>query len=274
MAAAKDAQIGRASRAAGARREAGLPTDERQADAAAHSMSSARSDKGAPFANRRPKDASTLIVLRRKADTFRILMGRRSEHHAFMPGAVVFPGGRVDRGDWSAPSVDELHPNVAAKLTLSIRSADPRRSRAIALAGIRETFEETGIAIGRKGGVAGRRRGLGWHAFLATGVVPTLSPLRLIARAITPPRRSRRFDARFFAVFDEAIAAEVDVPDDELLDPCWLTFEEARDNRLPLITRTVLDLLEARLARDPNLNADDPVPFYVTRHGRHLVEHL
>lgn len=231
-------------------------------------------DRDATHPNRRPKDAATLIVLRREADRYRVLMGRRSDRHAFMPGAVVFPGGRVDRADWLAPSADKLHPNVEAKLALAVRKPDPRRSRAIALAGIRETFEETGVAIGRMGPATSGRRNRAWRPFLATGVVPMLSPLRLIARAITPPRRSRRFDARFFAIFEEAIAAEVEAPDDELHNPCWLTFGEARDLRLPRITRAVLDLLEARLAQDRDLAADAPVPFYYMRHGRYRMDSL
>jgi 8-oxo-dGTP pyrophosphatase MutT (NUDIX family) len=38
-------------------------------------------------------------VIRRDRDGRRILMGRRSDAHVFMPGAVVFPGGKVDRAD-------------------------------------------------------------------------------------------------------------------------------------------------------------------------------
>ncbi len=228
----------------------------------------------AAFPNSRPKDAATLLVLRREPTGYRVLMGRRSDRHAFMPGAMVFPGGRVDRSDRLAPSVDAMRPSVAAKLALAVRNADPARLRAIALAGIRETFEETGIVIGSKDASAGRCRNLAWRPFLATGVVPTLSPLRLVARAITPPRRSRRFDARFFALFDDAVIAQVEAPNHELHDPRWLTFDEARDQHLPRITRAVLDLLEARLRRDPHLDADDPIPFHFMRRGKYVVESL
>ena len=80
-----------------------------------------------------------------------------------------------------------------------------------------------------------------WAHFFAHGVVPKLEALDYIARAITPPNRPRRFDARFFTADSSAIADELDAPHtDELLTPCWLTFAEARALDVPVITRAVL----------------------------------
>ena len=222
----------------------------------------------AGFPNIKPKDAATLIVLRRDRDALRVLMGRRSDAHVFMPGAVVFPGGRVDRGDRFAPALDCLHPDVEAKLAAAVARPNPGRARALALAAIRETFEETGVLIGKASTRAVPSRSRGWAPFVGEGIMPTLAPLRLIARAITPPRMSRRFDARFFAVFSEAIGATVEVPDRELQSPAWLTFEEARSHSLPRITRVVLDALETRLRHDAELQPSGPVPFHSLRYGR------
>lgn len=232
-------------------------------------------DGAGAFANVRPKDAATLIVVRRDADAVRVLMGKRAETHAFMPGAVVFPGGKVERADRYGPALDELHPAVAAKLVAGTRKRDPGRARAIALAAIRETFEETGILIGRRERAPEAFRGKGWTSFLQAGVVPSLEPLRLIARAITPPGRfSRRFDARFFAVMADAIAAQMTIADQELQHPEWLTFDEARRHKIPRITRAVLEGLEARLDREPVLAPDGPVPFHVMRRGKFHVDLL
>ena len=231
-------------------------------------------DEPRTYPNLRPRDAATLIVLRRDDDALRVLMGRRSRAHVFMPGAMVFPGGRVDRCDRHAPAADDLHPGVATKLAAATRNADPLRHRAIALAAIRETFEETGILIGRASAETPKIRAAAWAAFLAHGVVPTLSSLRLVARAVTPPRHSRRFDARFFAVFADAVAARVPVPDDELEEPAWLTFEEARAHPLVSITRRVLDDLAERLERDPQLSPDATVPFHCRRHGAMITDAL
>lgn len=220
----------------------------------------------------RPKDAATLIVLKPDRCGYRVLMGRRSDAHVFMPGRVVFPGGRVEPGDHRVPVADALHPLVSEKLGLGLGDKGPRRARAMALAAIRETYEETGILIGAAAQSSLRSRSRGWTPFLETGIVPRLAPLRLVARAITPPDRVRRYDARFFAVFAEAIADERAAPDDELKSPAWLTFEEARATALPQITRIILDDVEARLATDPTLSPEAPVPFHFMRRGVRVRE--
>ncbi len=222
----------------------------------------------------RPKDAATLLVLRRDPDGLRVLMGRRSDAHVFMPGSVVFPGGRVDRADRHGPACDELHPAVAEKLSIRTRQPAPARQRAIALAAIRETFEEAGVLIGRKGDGTVRARSPAWAAFLQAGIVPTLAPLRLVARAITPPGHNRRFDARFFAVSDEAIGRQVEAAPTELEGPAWLTLGEARQHAIPEITRMVLDTIEERMRNDPDLEPSRPIPFFFVRRGKRCVELL
>ena len=69
----------------------------------------------------RPKDAATLILIRRDAAKPRVLMGKRSGGHVFMPDKYVFPGGRVDPDDGRAVSWCELKPDVEAKLRINAR---------------------------------------------------------------------------------------------------------------------------------------------------------
>lgn len=229
-------------------------------------------DAPAPHpSTRRPRDAATLIVLRRTSDGFRFLMGRRSDAHVFMPGMAVFPGGAVDREDRRGRLAGDLHPEVSAKLLKDMKGRTSlTRARAIAVAGLRETFEETGLIIG----VPGSDDRPPASIFERHGFVPDLSGLRLVARAITPPGRSRRFDARFFAVFDDAVAARVERAEDELLELGWYGFEGAADLPLPRITRLVLDELRDRLASDPELNPGGAVPFYYFQRGRPVRETL
>lgn len=215
----------------------------------------------------RPRDAATLIVYRRDEDAIRLLMGRRAPGMAFMPGALVFPGGRIERGDRRAPSVDALHPAVESKLQL-ISRFDAARARALALAAVRETFEETGYLLGESTTTAPAKTAPGWEEFLGHGVVPRLSDFRMVARAITPPKMPRRFDARFFAVQATAIAKQVPVPDDELESPAWVTFAEAlAHDTLPHITRLVLTELQPRLI-DGDLAPDADVNFRRMRRGK------
>ncbi len=226
--------------------------------------------------NLRPRDAATLILVERRAGLPYILMGRRSSRHVFYPGAFVFPGGRVDRADGGAPSIDEAPAATRTRLLRAMKGRpSERRARALPLAALRETFEETGILLG----VAGRPDRLpanpDWQAFYSHDVVPALSPLAFIARAITPPKRSRRFDTRFFAAEVDAIAKILPPeqrPTDELSELVWLPIAEARCLSIPNITQTVLDDLDERLQAPGGFKSDCPVPFYYAVHGQFVRE--
>lgn len=216
----------------------------------------------------RPRDAATLMLLDRQGAKVRILMGRRHKRHAFMPGKFVFPGGRTDPADSRIKVAEGLHPDIAAKLTGSQRPVTPPRARAIALSAVRETYEEAGLIIGRKGHFSTLKSG--WKAFSDHNVQPALGMVRFIARAITPPGRVRRYDTRFLAVWRENIAVELDEkPTDELEELVWVPIGEAIALDLPVITKKVLADLEARLAADPDLSPDGPVPFYRMLHNHY-----
>ncbi|MER8436171.1 NUDIX domain-containing protein [Mesorhizobium sp. M1312] len=210
----------------------------------------------------RPRDAATLILLDRKGDEFLVLMGRRHARHAFMPGKFVFPGGRTDPADSRIPVATALHPEEQARLTAGVGRTSPARARAIALSAIRETYEEAGLLIGRKGTFATSRRD--WQGFAKHGVRPSLAELRFIARAITPPNRVRRFDTRFFSAWREDVAVELPdgSPTNELEELVWLPLAKARQADIPDITRAVLEELEKRLVDDPLLRPGGSVPFY------------
>jgi 8-oxo-dGTP pyrophosphatase MutT (NUDIX family) len=217
----------------------------------------------------RPKDAATLILVLREGINARVLMGRRHQGMAFMAGKYVFPGGRVDPGDQRLPIVGELRPDVLAKLT---KGATASRARGLALAAIRETFEETGIILGERAVKLPRTKTQAWKRFFAHGLMPRLDRLEFIARAITPPNRTRRFDARFFMADAAHIGHALDVAEtNELLEPCWLTFQEARAQDLPSITRRMIDEVEARVAAP---EVARPVPFFRFRNNRPTLDYL
>ncbi|GLS29466.1 hypothetical protein SAMN04488498_11261 [Mesorhizobium albiziae] len=222
----------------------------------------------------RPRDAATLILLDRQAGDFQVLMGRRHARHAFMPGKFVFPGGRTDPADSRIPVVENLHPAEEAKLVGSGARASRTRARAIALSAIRETYEEAGLLIGHKGSFSTGRTD--WQGFVEHGVHPSLEALRFIARAITPPGRVRRFDTRFLAAWrsDVAVSLEGGGPTNELEELVWLPIGEAKQADIPAITRTVLEELERRLERDPQLRPGGEVPFYRMLRNRFVREFL
>lgn len=220
----------------------------------------------------KPRDAATLILVDHAGPAPRVLMGRRRPDLAFMPGKYVFPGGRVDPTDAKAPACDHLPEALEARLLVRMRGRPSRRrARALAMTAVRETFEETGLLVGTPGDASADGLPEIWADYLGQGIVPALSPLRLVARAITPPGRPRRFDTRFFTAPADAIGKRLPLdcaPDGELEDICWLTFDAARDLDLPRITHVVLDGIEADLAAGVNYDRHPAVPFYHMRHGR------
>jgi 8-oxo-dGTP pyrophosphatase MutT (NUDIX family) len=247
--------------------------DDSRAQAITERLSKEARDRR--FANVRPKDAATLIIIDRRAKTPKVLMGKRHAGHKFMPGKFVFPGGRIELGDRRMPVAGALHPRAEEALMARVIRPSPLRSRALALAAVRETFEETGILLGTKEHGSPTVPEGPWEAFAAHGVYPDLESLHFIARAITPPRRPKRFDTRFFAVDREMIAAEVGGavgPDSELVELVWVTLMEARQLDLPPITHAILEELEDRTAE--GFGHELPVPFYYERRGRFLRETL
>ncbi|WP_309629119.1 NUDIX hydrolase [Brevundimonas sp.] len=226
----------------------------------------------APGPRQRPRDAATLILVRR-GKTPEVLMGRRAPGHVFMASKWVFPGGRIDRADFTAASFTDPDGPTRARLEAELPS---HRARALCLTAVRETFEETGLILGSAAppaSVAGP-----WREFRQAGALPDLAALSYIARAITPPGRTRRFDARFFLADAAALLApEPTAGSGELDEIAWLPLEEARALDLPSITRFVLAEVAERIVipdgAQRRTGTDRPLPFVRMVRGAHLVSH-
>lgn len=176
-------------------------------------------------------------------------MGQRGSRAVFMPDKFVFPGGAVDPADGSVLADTPEDAETCARLE---DGASAEVARALPYTAVRELWEETGIMLGRPGRLADAL-GVeeGWKGFLDRGLVPDVRALRLVFRAVTPPGRPRRFDARFFLV-DAGIAGleteDFAEADGELSHLQWLEIRQARDLPLPFITEIVLSELEARIS--------------------------
>jgi 8-oxo-dGTP pyrophosphatase MutT (NUDIX family) len=224
----------------------------------------------------RPRDAATLVLLDHSHRHPRVLVGRRHDRHAFMPGKFVFPGGAIHVSDGMMPTLGALDPDCERRLIAGLTRASPRRARAFALAAIRETCEETGLLIGRKNGDGAPLPSCppDWAAFVEEGVAPDLSMLSFVARAITPPGRPRRFDTRFFLADRRHVAAEIEDaagPESEFVELKWMRLSEAKNAGLPTISKVVLTEIERRLAAP---RSNPPVPFYFFRRGRFWREEI
>lgn len=164
-------------------------------------------------------------------------MGQRGAAAAFMPSKYVFPGGAVDPEDArDVAHMVGLSALCRSRLSLSV-PADAPTPDTIARAALRELDEETGLAASSN------------HA------------MRFIFRAITPPGRSRRFDARFFLLAAADMAGDQHgfaQASGELTHLHWIATEAARKLDLPFITEIVLSEVAALLT-----GQDQPgVPFF------------
>ena len=160
--------------------------------------------------------AATVIVLRDSSAGPEVFMVRRHEGTAFMAGAYVFPGGRVDAGDHQVAGDDWCDGIVEARTAMA--DLEPEVSLAYHVAAARELFEEAGVLLARdrrhdfvpltdagdherfkayRHDVHSGGRGLrsileseGWRL--------ALDALAPYAHWVTPPLDTRRFDTRFF----------------------------------------------------------------------------
>lgn len=191
------------------------------------------------------RNAATVIVLRDRMSDPHILMGQRGASAAFMPNKFVFPGGAVDAADADIPLAAPMTALCRERLT---EDADPALAHPLAVAAVRELWEETGQILGQPGAWDGTPPE-DWQSFAATGHVPAAQGLQFVFRAITPPGRPRRFDARFFLLDAEELSSDPDdfsSACDELSHLQWIPLRKARDFDLPFITEVVLAEVEAR----------------------------
>jgi len=143
-----------------------------------------------------PRDASTVVVCRDTDSGIEVYLLRRSSTAPGFPDAYVFPGGTLDKTDYS--------PQARMRLVGEWRPAEP----AFTYAAIRETFEECGLLFSAEPMEhltlrAARTRMLkGERSFNDTLIDLNTRldarAIRYFSRWITPTVNPLRFDARFF----------------------------------------------------------------------------
>ncbi len=184
--------------------------------------------------------AATLVLLREGEGAVEALFVRRASTMRFAPGATVFPGGRVDASD--------------VRLAEQIHIGLPLADAAARIAAIRETIEETGVAVGldiAPDEIAEFRRKL--HAGSNFAELVAQSSIRLDLQALTPFTRwrpnfqhARVFDTRFFIAV--APQGQLASPDrEESIETLWssarqlLRHADDGNNTLIFPTRRTLD---------------------------------
>ncbi|MEX0305929.1 MAG: NUDIX domain-containing protein [Ruegeria sp.] len=216
------------------------------------------------------RHAATVIVLRNRLSDPAILMGQRGAKAAFMPNKFVFPGGAVDPADADIALSTALPDICTDRLS---QQSEPGLQNALAAAAIRELWEETGLVLGKRGEWQGAIPP-DWQSFAAKGYLPSAEALQFVFRAVTPPGRPRRFDARFFLVDADAVQGDLDDfthASDELSHLQWVKISQAREFDLPFITEVVLAEIAAR-ASDPK--PPETVPFFLNNEEASLFLQL
>ncbi len=173
---------------------------------------------------------------------FEALLLRRHARAGFVPGAWVFPGGRVDPGD----ALEGYWPDRGA--------GPPTPDAAFWVAAVREVFEETGVLLASGAHRPEDARLQNWREALLADRVTLLDVLREenlrldsngvihIAHWITPRVEPRRYDTHFFLT---ALSPDRAVDPDarEMTDALWLRPHEALERhaagRLPMVFPTV-----------------------------------
>lgn len=199
------------------------------------------------------RPAATAVLLRDSSAGPEVLLMKRLRTAGFVPGAYVFPGGRVDLAD-AEPGLLEWADGLGA---------EARPEPMFWLAALRETFEEAGVLLardeeGRVVGDAAADPRLGrWREALLAGEATLLEVVEALgvrlalddvvpcAHWITPLAEPRRYDTHFFlAHLPEGSEARLDPR--EMADAVWLSpaaaLERFHDGRLPLVFPTVATL--------------------------------
>ena len=215
-----------------------------------------------------PRPAATIVLLRDSDTGMQVLLLRRNRSAGFVPGAYVFPGGRVDASDATEDTlafVDGLTPEQAAH-RLELVDGDPP-AIAYYLAALREAFEETGILVGRDGHgrepataaederVDATRNDLMEDRISFAQVLERLecridgASVEYLAHWITPKPEPRRYDTRFFAAKVREAATPI-VDPREMTDAVWITPDaalvRADEGTLPMIFPTLKTLEQLR----------------------------
>lgn len=220
-----------------------------------------------------PWDAATVILLRDRTEgPYEVFLMRRHRNQAFMGGAYVFPGGRLDDAD--------ADPELAAACIGGFSAADAKRllqetelpeatALGLFVAGIRETFEEAGVLLARDArgnevDLSAPETAARFSAYRLELHEERLTMAELVRREglifapdllipyshwITPEIEPRRFDTRFFLA--RLPEGQLPIHDRmELMESSWMTpafalkeHEAGRIILMPPTMKTIEELL-------------------------------
>ncbi len=185
-----------------------------------------------------------------------------------MPDVYVFPGGALERGDHAVASSLEFEPDFIDRVA---RHRGMRRVRALASTAIRETWEETGILVGKEGSFEPRHSNPATAAFQEAGLVPTPGHLDYIVRAVTPTHYPIRFDTRFFLGDGEKTGGQL-LETTELEEIGWHSLDHTLKHlKIMGVTKFVLEKAWRTWRQKPKPEANRTTPILKRRKGVRII---
>ena len=221
----------------------------------------------------KPKDASTLIIIRKMGEKTFVLMGRRPLQSRFMPGVYVFPGGVTEKEDLQAYKFFKLKPNKKVNKK-AVKSYSDSHCQSLLLTAIRETAEETGLYLAESGRNPSNtfiNSDSSWNHFTQKSYVPSIQKLLFFGRAITPSRLKIRFHARFFLAFYEDFIGKIKA-NRELENLDWISLGEAKNNKIADVTEFMLNEIIKLNNNYSNLSNKKSFPMFTWKNNKRWIK--
>ena len=221
----------------------------------------------------KPKDASTLIIIRKNKKKTFVLMGQRPMQSRFMPGVYVFPGGVTEKEDLQAYKFFKLKPNKKVNKK-AMKSYSNSHCQSLLLTAIRETAEETGLYLAeahRNPSKPFIRNESSWNHFTQKSYIPSIHKLLFFGRAITPSKLKIRFHARFFLAFYEDFIGNLKA-NRELENLDWITLNEAKNKKIADVTEFMLDEIIKLNNNYSNLSNKKFFPMFTWRKNKPWIK--
>tara|TARA_B100000575_G_scaffold288803_1_gene289443 strand:- start:676 stop:1377 length:702 start_codon:yes stop_codon:yes gene_type:complete len=219
----------------------------------------------------KPRDASSLIIIKENSKGTFVLMGRRPASSKFMPNVYVFPGGAVEKQD---SIISKLYKKKIKLSNKIVKSKNSLQTKAIMTAAIRETAEETGLFLVSKVKEnitnTSFQRNI-WKEFSRKKELPNLEKLLFFGRAITPSFLKIRFHARFFIADYYDFTGKIRSCN-ELEDVGWINLKDKKDIKIADVTEFLLDQLILLDGKIKNVKQMSSFPMFTWRYHKRWIK--
>ncbi len=225
------------------------------------------------YKSTKPKDASTLIIIRKNKEKTFVLMGQRPMQSRFMPGVYVFPGGVTEKEDLQAYKFFKLRPNKKVNKK-AVKSYSLSHCQSLLLTAIRETAEETGLYLAEVDRSSPKQfinAKSSWNRFTEKAYIPSIHKLLFFGRAITPSKLKIRFHARFFLAFYEDFVGKMKA-NRELENLDWINLNEAKNKKIADVTEFMLNEIIKLNNNYSNLSNKKVFPMFTWRNNKRWIK--